>query len=193
MAARGAVEKRDSERSSADYIHEGDGEKPEEQERAKAQRRKRLQISLDESAVRVNRQVTALLRDQGLSESADYFGFIAKVAERRLFWHRGAWLRLAGSWILAAVAGYGYRPLRAIITYLATICCFAGIYLALTRSLSVLEAFILSATAFHGRGYLSVSGNLGNPIGLAAVVESSIGLLVEVLVIATLTQRFLSK
>jgi hypothetical protein len=61
------------------------------------------------------------------------------------------------------------------------------------RGLWVDEALILSLSSFHGRGFFSQSFTLGDTYARLAAAEAVVGLLIEICVIATFTQRFLGK
>lgn len=121
-------------------------------------------------------------------------------------WQRmGSLIAYVGSWLLDLLAGYGYRPGRAILLYLAVIIWFANFYVWATHSvisfglppssfqpLPWYEALVLSVSSFHGRGFLPFP-NLGDPVTIIAAVEAVFGLVIEVSFIATFTQRFLGK
>ncbi len=69
-------------------------------------------------AVRANRQLAVVLRDQGLNEEADHFAYRAQLLQRVIFrqqWQFGSYLF---SGFLDLLAGYGYRPLRSVFWYL---------------------------------------------------------------------------
>ncbi len=106
-------------------------------------------------AVRANRQLTVVLRDQGLNEEADHFAYRAQVLQRKVFWIQrdiGKWLF---SLLLAFVAGYGYRIWRILAAYLIIVFVCAVAYFVLSifyaPQMSPLEAVLTSITAFHGR------------------------------------------
>ena len=168
-----------------------------------------------EAVVRAYRQLAAQLRVQGMSEVADRFSSRAQVRQRGVLrrllsaWRRpwllpGAIGRYFGSWFLALLAGYGYRPARTIFWYLAVVAGFAFMYMQVTHgwvpfglpapsSLAPLpwyEALILSVSSFHGRGFFQPLQSLGDPIAALAAIEAVIGLLIEISFIATFTQRF---
>ena len=52
------------------------------------------------------------------------------------------------------------------------------------------EALILSVSSFHGRGFFQPVQSLGDPIAALAAIEAVIGLVIEISLIATFTQRF---
>ncbi len=150
------------------------------------------------SAVRANRQVSAVLRGQGLHEEADRFAYRAHSLQRTVFWQRRHYLRASGSWLLDLIAGYGYKPLRSFIVYLLVVGTFALAYYLLGNHVSPpldpLGAVIFSVTSFHGRGFAPGENvALTNPLTVFAAGEAIIGLLIEITFIATFTQRFFAR
>ena len=103
-------------------------------------------------------------------------------------------LRDAIERIILDFAGYGYRPGRSVFWYLAIVCGFAlGYHLLGQLSLLPPDAFVYSLTSFHGRGFFPDQFHPGDPQALAAAIEALVGLLIEITLIATLTQRFFGK
>ena len=94
---------------------------------------------------------------------------------------------------LDVLAGYGYRPRRSVLWYLATIVVFAlGYHVSGHLSLWPPDAFVYSLTSFHGRGFfpgLEGMPSLHDPLILLAAVEAVVGLVIEISFIATFTQR----
>jgi hypothetical protein len=155
---------------------------------------------LDElqTAVRVNRQLATVLRNQGLNEDADRFAYRARMLQRRVLLRQKHIARYLGSGLLDLVSGYGYRPLRSFVTYLLVVLGFAGTYFLLrgsvTPPLTPIDAIVFSVTSFHGRGFSpGESVTLHNPLTILAAVEAIIGLLIEITFIATFTQRFFAR
>lgn len=150
-----------------------------------------------QAAVRANRQLATVLRDQGLSEHADRFGYRARVLQRRVLWRQGirSWGAALGSLLLDMLAGYGYKPWRSFVSYVLVVLSFAAAYFALGTSLPAPfapdGAFVFSITAFHGRGFFPGGLGLEDPITRLAALEAFVGLIIEVSFIATFTQRFL--
>lgn len=147
------------------------------------------------AAVRSYRQLATALRAQGLNEDADRFAYRAQKLQAVVLWRQGHRLRWLGSTLLDLVAGYGYHPLRSVITYALLIVGFAAAYLALghavTPALGPLDALIFSITSFHGRGFSpGATVTLHSPLTVLAAMEAVIGLLIEIIFIATFTQRF---
>jgi len=120
-----------------------------------------------ERAARAYRQLSVVLRNQGLNENAARFTYRAQLMQRKIFWYRRKYLQYLGSLFLDLLSGYGYKPLR----------CFAA-----------------SMTSFHGRGFFPGSSiTLDDPLTVVAALEAFIGLLIEVTLIATLTQRLFGR
>jgi hypothetical protein len=150
-----------------------------------------------EYALQAYRQLAIALRAQGVSEWADHFAYRGQVVERQVLWRRHRYLRYFGSLFLALISGYGYRPIRSFITYVLVILGFAAAYLFLGNAngspLQWNEAIVISMTAFHGRGFFSAVFQPGDVQAAVAAVEAFIGLLIEIVLIATFTQRFFAR
>jgi hypothetical protein len=144
-------------------------------------------------ATRAYRQLSVVLRNQGLSEEAAYFAYRAQRMQRKVFWQRRTFGRYLFSLFLALISGYGYRPIRSFITYAVIISAFAFIYSLVGPHLVWNEAIVISMTAFHGRGFFPDQFKPGDPQALVAAIEAFVGLLIEVTFIATLTQRLFGK
>jgi hypothetical protein len=147
--------------------------------------------------VRINHLIAEALRKRGmLPESSDY-RLRAQQAQRKILFLQGrlgAWLF---SWALTLHSGYGERPVRALISYLVTVATFALNYffgpasgLTTTEPTTILQSLVLSFAAFHGSGLLPASLNLTDPLSAVAAIESLIGLFIELIFIATFSQRF---
>jgi uncharacterized protein YjbI with pentapeptide repeats len=151
----------------------------------------------DRRALRANRQVALLLRNQGLHEEADRFAYRAQLLQRQVARREGHWLRSLGSLLLDLISGYGYRPLRSLRTYLLVVTLFGLSYWALGittgHALTWNEAGVVSLTAFHGRGFFSTAFSPGDPQAALAAIEAVIGLRIEIPFIATFTQRFFAR
>lgn len=151
------------------------------------------------AAVRANRQLVVVLRNQGLNEEAARFAYRAQVLERKVLWWQRKPLAYIFSWMLYLLAGYGYKPIRSIITYLLMIGIFAGMYFILgtmasgSYHLAWYEALVVSLTAFHGRGFFAEQFKPGDPQAFVAATEAVVGLFIEISFIATFTHRFFGK
>jgi uncharacterized protein YjbI with pentapeptide repeats len=150
-----------------------------------------------ETAVRAYRQVSIALRSQGVNEDADRFAYRAQMLQRQVLWRERHALRYVGSLLLDLVAGYGYKPMRSLLTYVGVVVSFAATYLVLGsgsgHALSWNEALVVSLTAFHGRGFFATAFQPGDPQAALAAGEAVIGLLIEITFIATFTQRFFAR
>jgi pentapeptide repeat protein len=147
------------------------------------------------AAVRAYRQMATALRAQGLNEDADRFAYRAQMLQATVLRLKRRWLRWLGSTLLDLVSGYGYHPLRSLATYLLVVGGFAAIYYGLgqgiTPPLGPLDALIFSVTSFHGRGFSpGAAVTLHSAITIIAALEAVAGLLIEIIFIATFTQRF---
>jgi hypothetical protein len=111
-----------------------------------------------------------------------------------------------GSLLLDGLAGYGFRPGRSILVYLAVIVWFANLYALAAQGLLTFglapsqltalpwyEALVLSVSSFHGRGFFQPLQSLGDPVAILAAIEAVFGLVIEVSFIATFTQRFFAR
>jgi uncharacterized protein YjbI with pentapeptide repeats len=154
-------------------------------------------LSAFEEAVRANRQMAAALRANGLSELADQFAYRAQVLQRQVLVRTRRYLSAFGSWLLDQMAGYGYKPMCAFISYIVVILVFAGLYLLNAQfaapHLTWDEAIVLSISSFHGRGFFTSGISLGDTLARLAAGEAIIGLFIEITFIATFTQRFFAR
>ncbi len=160
------------------------------------------------TAVRANRQLAVVLRDQGLNEEADRFAYRAQLLQRVVLRRQGLlpkatlWQRVQKlsayvfSLFLDVLAGYGYQPAKTVFWYLFVICSFTLTYSQSGHLPLFPDAFVFSLMSFHGRGFFpSLSGetNLHNPLVVRAAIEAVVGLLIEISFIATFTQRFFGR
>jgi uncharacterized protein YjbI with pentapeptide repeats len=149
-------------------------------------------------AVRATRQLSASLQSQGLNEDGDRFALRAQILQTQLYRFQKEYFRFIGSLILNWISGYGYRPIRSLITYLLAIVGFTVLYFSLRQNvhpeLSLLDSFVFSITSFHGRGFSpGETLTLHNPLTIFAAFEAVIGLIIEITFIATFTQRFFAR
>lgn len=101
------------------------------------------------------------------------------------------------SLFLVVVTGYGFKMRRIIFTYILLILVFAGVYWGQDlhrqpQPFSFWQAIILSVTAFHGRVF-SNPFNLSDPQIVFTALEAIVGLVIEGVFIAMLTQRFFNR
>jgi len=150
------------------------------------------------AAARAYRGLSIALRSQGLLREASGYRLREQRLERvryRAERKFGAW---TVSWFLDAVSGYGERPGLIALTYIIVVAGFTGAYWLVTHfletKLSALtwqEALVLSLTSFHGRGFFPGFLSLGDTVAQLGAAEAVIGLLIEIILIATFTRRFL--
>ncbi len=150
-----------------------------------------------ERAARAYRQLSVVLRNQGLNEDAARFTYRAQLMQRKVYWYNRAFAKWLGSLFLDLLSGYGYKPLRCFIAYLIVILTFATAYFIIGHKvgpvLSPLGSVVFSMTSFHGRGFFPGGIALDDPLTVVAAFEAFIGLLIEVTFIATLTQRLFGR
>ena len=148
-------------------------------------------------AVRANRQLAVALQSQGLNEEATRFSYRAQLLQRQVLKFQGRPFAHLFSLFLDLLAGYGYQPVRSVISYLLVISLFSIIYFVLGVTtgphFSPLGAVVFSLTSFHGRGFFPGGIPLDDPITVAASLEAVVGLTIEISFIATFTQRFFGK
>jgi uncharacterized protein YjbI with pentapeptide repeats len=164
-------------------------------------------------AVRAYRQLATVLREQGLNEEAAYFAYRGEVLQRGVLWRQMLQLRRQGrkglprllqkmasyllTWPLDLFAGYGYKPMRALLTYLLVVIGFMLLYAvagtAQASHLSWSQLFIVSMTAFHGGAFLPNQFAMDSPQAPISAIEAFVGLLIEVSLIAAFAQRFFRK
>ena len=155
-------------------------------------------LSEYDAATRANRQLAIALLDEGLDEIAVYFTIHIQALEEVSLWWRRDYGELAASLLLNHVAdllaGYGYKPLRSIGSYLFVISGFWLAYTLLGPSAgyhySLWGWLVLSVTSFHGRGLFPAPLNLDSIITRLEAAEAVVGLFVEVSLIAIYTRRF---
>ncbi len=145
-----------------------------------------------EDAARANRHLATALQQQALNEAAARFDYRAEVMHRKVLWRKRKVLPWLISWCLWVLVGYGYRTVRAIVSYLTIHVLFGALYW-LMAGVPWHEAFFVSMSAFHGRGFqpdLYQPGQAGTYI---SGCEAFVGLVFEAVLIATLTRRFFGR
>lgn len=100
--------------------------------------------------------------------------------------------RILTSYLLDLVCGYGYKLKRACGAYAAIVLIFAGLYSAAGMKLWP-DAIVFSVTSFHGRGFAQFLTPLASVTQTQAVeiaaAEAIIGLVGEVVLVATIARR----
>jgi hypothetical protein len=90
------------------------------------------------------------------------------------------------------------------VVYLTIITLSAGVFLRITiptspvffsgsQHLEWYEAIVLSLSSFHGRGFFPSGISLGDPVAVVAAIEAVVRLFIELVLIATFTQRFFAR
>ncbi len=170
----------------------------------KAAKSRAERIKALRDAARAYRGLAKSLQAQGLTIPALRYRAREQQLERRALLYSfaiGPWLF---SWLLNLVSGYGDKPGRALSCYLAVVASFTAAYWAVTNQvfgfiqsdsarLRWYEALVLSISSFHGRGFFPSTLTLGDPIALIAAAEAIVGLFIELVFIATFTQRFFAR
>lgn len=148
-------------------------------------------------AAQINHDLARMLRDNGFVAEASRYHLIEQRMRRGVLvttGHYGAWLFSSA---LNAISGYGERIGRTLATYLTVILGFALLYFAGTNflglgaHLTLGQALIQSVVSFHGRGFVSSTLQLRDPMAGVTVLESVAGLFIEAIFIATFSRRFL--
>ena len=144
-------------------------------------------------AARAYRQLSIVLRNQGLNEDAARLTYRAQLMQRKVFWYQRKFAKWLGSLFLDLLSGYGYKVGRCFIAYALVIGLFASIYHLLGNNPAWNKSIVISMTAFHGRGFFPDQFHPGDPQAFAAAIEALVGLLIEITLIVTLTQRLFGK
>jgi hypothetical protein len=174
----------------------------------KGQRKTRAMRREDyQDANRANHQLAVALQDQGLVDDATRFAYRAKCLRRTVLWYdlllaqtlrqrfQISW-SLLFSWALFLLAGYGYRIKRCLFWYLVIVLAFMLLYWRLDPvQFPWWAALSESVNVFHGRGAASTIAGLAHPVRftLLTVAEAIIGLVIEVVFVATMIQRLFGK
>ena len=155
----------------------------------------RLRATLRD-AVTANQRLAAELHSRGLNRVGDNFAFIARRHERMLKRVEGNVSSASLDAFLEMLCGYGYRVGRVIMWYLAVVAGFTLLFHYIVPGhLGWLTSLVLSVTSFHGRGFSGVfssSSTIPLTVGVLAVAESVLGLIVEATFVATFVRRFLA-
>ena len=149
-----------------------------------------------QEAIRAYRQLTVVLRSQGVDEDAARFAYRAQRLQRVVLGFQRNYAQYLFSLLLDLLAGYGYRPIRTLLWNLFVVGCFTFTYALFGHLPTFPDALVYSLTSFHGRGFFPGLGSettLHNPLVVVAAAEAVIGLFIEISFIATFTQRYFGK
>jgi uncharacterized protein YjbI with pentapeptide repeats len=146
---------------------------------------------LSHLAVRAYRQLAIALRNQGVNEEADRFAYRAQVMQRTVFRLQNNFGQYLFSLLLDLIVGYGFKPVRWIYIYIGIVVIFTVLHSIVGMPhLPLFSAISMSVLDLHGRPFLSSPSGVE---GTIAIVEAFIGLIVEAILIAIVTQRILGK
>ncbi|HUY76510.1 MAG TPA: pentapeptide repeat-containing protein [Ktedonobacterales bacterium] len=181
----------------------GDEHAMRRRDRAGQRRTREDRLIATEEAVRANAQLATALTQNGLNEEAARYAYRSQVLQRTLLWRQMLWRgevwRLGaymGAALLESLTGYGYRVGRIVVAYLLIVLACAALLFALGlhtgHTLAPQDAFLISLTAFHGRVF---SGQFApdSPQSWITAIEAIVGLIIESVFIAMLTQRFFGR
>jgi hypothetical protein len=158
---------------------------------------KREHLADVRGAVRAYKQLALVLQAQGLTDEAVRFGYRAQVLQRELHWQQRRFGRWFFSFLLAVLAGYGYRLSRILAAYVLVVAAFTIAFLMADTlsgqtSLSIqsaVDSLQVSLNAVHGRVFF-VQFHLDTLQSWLATAESIIGIVIEGVFVAMLVQRF---
>jgi len=155
-----------------------------------------MRVEEYKEAVRANRRLAVISREQGLNAEADRFAYRAQLLQRKVFWREQEFGRWLFSMLLELLSGYGYRIWRILAAYLLTVSVFALAYFVLGMyyppHLPLHQAFLESITALHGRVFFE-QFSLNSPQIWLTALEAIAGLIIEGGFFAMLIQRFFGK
>jgi uncharacterized protein YjbI with pentapeptide repeats len=170
----------------------------------------RLEVATKyETAIRATRQLSNALVQQGLNEEASYFSYRAKVLERGNLFRRRKILPWLYSMLIFVVCGYGYKVVNAILTFTLFNLAFAFLYTlpiyrvdaingpariaSISRRLRFDQALVESVHSFGGRGLALDLSSVGDWFGRISAAEAIMALIIELILVATFTQRLFAK
>jgi uncharacterized protein YjbI with pentapeptide repeats len=153
------------------------------------------------NAVRAYHGLVVALEAQGLTVPARRFRRRERLLDRRTLRQRpSTWFAYAFYTLLNLLSGQGEAPDRIFAAYAIIVGTFTGIYWVVSQQFATssqplkwYEALVLSLSSFHGRGFFPSQIGLGDPLAVIAAVEAVFGLFIELILIATFTNRFLNK
>src|SRR6266581_6357094 len=146
------------------------------------------------TALRANRQLAVALQAQGLKEDAARFAYRAQKLQRVVLRRQHRFGQYLFSLLLDVFAGYGYKPERCFFVYVLALAGFTVAHyivgIIAGPHLSWLSALAVSIQSLHGRIF---SFQPGDPQTLLNTIEAFVGLFIEAIVVAIITQRILGK
>jgi hypothetical protein len=167
-----------------------------DEKRAERQTNRDLQLVGLHEAVRAYRNLAIELGEQGLDDVAARFNYRAQVLQRKTRWMQREFGRWLFSLFLALLTGYGYHMWRIVAAYLLVVSLCAVAYFVIglyhVPHLTLIQAFLESITAFHGRVFYELFTPDTPQIWVTAL-EAIAGLIIESVFIAMLTQKLFGK
>lgn len=146
--------------------------------------------------IRAYRQLATALHAEDVHDDATRFAYRGRVWQRRLRLRRFELLRYLGSWLQAIVAGYGYRPGRAVLWYTGIVGAFALISYQLPHLVNVgmaplswSQSVATSLAASQGVAFYHLVTQPHARVSSLALVEGALGLLDELGLIVALVRR----
>lgn len=163
--------------------------------------RRQDRIDAYRNAVRAYHGLVVALEDQGLTEPARRYRQRERALDRqRMRAARRTWGSYLFFSLLNLISGQGEEPQRIFVAYGLIISVFTAVYWAVSNLFATssqplvwYEALVLSLSSFHGRGFFPSQIGLGDPLAIVAAFEAVIGLFIELILIATFSNRFLNK
>jgi uncharacterized protein YjbI with pentapeptide repeats len=147
-----------------------------------------------ETAARANQQLANVLQAQGVNEDAKRFAYRAQKLQRIVLRRQKKFGPYLFSLFLDGVAGYGYRPQRCLYVYVLALIGFTLAHYIVGvlagPHLTWLSALAVSVQSLHGRIF---SFQPSDPQTLLNTIEAFVGLFIEAIVVAVITQRILGK
>ncbi|MGZ6356164.1 MAG: pentapeptide repeat-containing protein [Ktedonobacteraceae bacterium] len=145
-------------------------------------------------AVQAYRQLSVVLQTQGLNEDASRFAYRAQKLQRIVLRRQKSFGQYLFSLFLDGIAGYGYKPQRCLYVYFLAIIGFtiAHYFVGVVAGpqLTLLSALAVSVQSLHGRVF---SFQPSDPQALINSIEAFVGLFIEAIIVAVITQRILGK
>src|SRR5712691_4259586 len=128
-------------------------------------------------AARTNRRLAIVLQEQGLADEARRFAYRSFILQRKALRLQRNIPRYLGSLFLDFLSGYGYKPIKSFVAYLLVIGIFMTVYHFAGHNFGWMESFVISMSAFHGRGFFPGTFSPGDPVALVGAFEALVGLI----------------
>lgn len=167
-------------------------------------------------AARASSQLAIVLSEQGMADQGTNFQYRALILQRKVMWFRIRTGKMKFiipfllSWLLFILTGYGYRMWRLLLTYILVVVAFAAGYVFTSQTCTIMlppdhsgilacnpksswiNYILISVMALHGRVF-SQQFVLGSAQSILTAIEAIVGLVIEGIFIAMLTQRVFNR